>query len=597
MRQLQVRRLLLSAAYASRRRLAFGLASEIWRKRAWAGLIAIALLVAASIGSLVAGFEIAYRDLPGNGLLKKIDRKVRYVATGGPERIDNGEINTALLRLVADVGIVDVEGENLGSWFSQRGGGLTSFGSEVLLLPYDGQIRAARSGRDIWETGLRVPDNNREAYRSLINDPAFDNYLIAAEQLRYNDILHYQSDVGRGLIASYTEFHPEELCFTNTLAKLDVPATAQSVSDIQADAQDWKILYRSRPCLPLKDRDFAIEGHIAGGRLAFVAPSTVLMTMGDFHFDGMRPSGNSIAQDPDADYGKLLAIDVITGSARTISTGHRNAQGITIDANGDVFMVEHGPQGGDELNRVREGENYGWPLESYGIAYSNNQLPEAASFGRHGSFAAPELAWVPSVGISGLTTIDGFHEAWDGDLLASSLTGQSLFRIRFEHGKFAYSEPIAMKTRIRYVHQHSTGEIVLWTDNGELIFLTAEDFRSEEEPLRTYVAASHLDPRAEEQLVSAITHCAECHSFVAGDDRKAPSLARVHGAAIAGTGYAMYSEALTGLGGRWTSRTLGRYLSDPQAFAPGTNMPPLPSHDEELIHNIVGYLEFVEARL
>ncbi len=71
----------------------------------------------------------------------------------------------------------------------------------------------------------------------------------------------------------------------------------------------------------------------------------------------------------------------------------------------------------------------------------------------------------------------------------------------------------------------------------------------------------------------------------------------MHGAAIAGTGYTMYSDALTGHGGRWTSHTLGRYLSDPQAFAPGTNMPPLPSQDEELIHNIVGYLEFVEARL
>ena len=127
----------------------------------------------------------------------------------------------------------------------------------------------------------------------------------------------------------------------------------------------WKILFESNPCLPLKETYRALEGHMAGGRIAFDGQETLYLASGDYHWDGMYAPA-ALAQDEAADYGKVIAINVFSGNAEQVSRGHRNTQGIAIDNSGSIWVTEQGVRGGDELNLIKKGENYGWPDASLG---------------------------------------------------------------------------------------------------------------------------------------------------------------------------------------------------------------------------------------
>ena len=89
-----------------------------------------------------------------------------------------------------------------------------------------------------------------------------------------------------------------------------------------------------------------------------------------------------VCQDPDQDYGKVIDLDLVSGTRRIVAAGLRNMQGVALTAGGALYTVEHGLLGGDELNAIVDGANYGWPLESYGIAYSKEPLPGSLSFSR-----------------------------------------------------------------------------------------------------------------------------------------------------------------------------------------------------------------------
>jgi glucose/arabinose dehydrogenase len=134
------------------------------------------------------------------------------------------------------------------------------------------------------------------------------------------------------------------------------------------------------------------------------------------------------AQNPDSDFGKILKIDLRTSTKSHVSIGHRNPQGLTITASGAMYATEHGPQGGDELNLIVPGKNYGWPIETYGAHYGKYDWPVQTRNAK--AFERPVLAWVPSIGVSNLIELENFHPAWNGDLLVESLKAQSLFRLR-----------------------------------------------------------------------------------------------------------------------------------------------------------------------
>jgi cytochrome c2 len=545
------------------------------------------------------GFEVGIRKLFPYGIMRRIDGKIErlFFSSASPERLTATQYHSTLVRLVSDVGTIDIgRTAPLTKLLAQNGGGLTSFGDDVLVLPYNGKIYAASSASDIKETNIAAPDNNRAAYQSAADLEEFKDYAFHKENLRYNDILFFESEIGRGLIASYTEYHPDRHCYTNTLAKLVIDADVKSIHMIKATPGDWKVVYRTSPCLPFKNRYLALEGHMAGGRIVFEKPSTVYLTSGDFHIDGMRSEGPGIAQEPDAQYGKVLAIDIESGDGRIISMGHRNMQGVVLDDASRLLVIEHGPRGGDELNLIIEGSNYGWPLESYGTTYRGMPIPNSVSLGRHETFNSPIFAWVPSIAASGITRVDGFHEAWDGDFLVSSLRDRSLYRIRMEGDRVIYSERIEIGARIRYVHLHTNGQIVLWTDNQELIFLTAMDRSSEAEHFGQYLERADLSASMKRKLQTAMDRCTECHSLATNDHALTPSLNRIFGDPIASTPFAGYSPALDNKSGRWTRQSLVKYIANPQAFAPGTTMPTPQIDDPKVINEVINYLEDLDKQ-
>src|SRR5262249_31167125 len=131
-----------------------------------------------------------------------------------------------------------------------------------------------------------------------------------------------------------------------------------------------------------------------------------------------------------------------------------------------LFSTEHGARGGDELNVIAEGSNYGWPNVTLGTGYDSYNWEVGRSLvGTHAEYTAPLFAWVPSIAVLQLIEVNNCHPRWDGDLLVGSLKASSLYRLRLEAGRVLYSEPIWIGQKIRDIAQTINGIIVLWTDD------------------------------------------------------------------------------------------------------------------------------------
>lgn len=467
------------------------------------------------------------------------------------------------------------------------GGGLTSFGTSVLVLTHEGRIFFARSADGgVHELPLEPPDNGFMEYRRAAEE-RFADLTHDFPSFRYNDILHYRSGEHHGLAVSYTEFVDEEDCYRTAIAVLRLPPDIVEPERIEEVSQGWDVLHRTRPCLPLKDTWQAIEGHMAGGRLAFRPPSTIYLASGDYAWDGSY-APEVLAQDETNDYGKVLAVDLSSGAPTVVSVGHRNPQGIALDTAGRLWVAEHGPRGGDELNLIVEGANYGWPLEALGVQYSGLPLPRAPNPGRHDRFTRPVYAWLPSVAASSLTALRDFDPAWDGDLLMGTLRSGNLVRIRVRGDRVLFAETIPFGPRIRYVHQHRDGRLVVFTDDHHLAFLRPAD-RSEVARFVDDFIAAQPDSLGNE-LRAAVAACQECHSLEPGFDQTAPNLFSVFGARVASTPFEGYSAALRQRGGRWSREALTDYLDDPASFAPGTTMPDPDLDDPRIVAALIDLL-------
>jgi cytochrome c2 len=290
----------------------------------------------------------------------------------------------------------------------------------------------------------------------------------------------------------------------------------------------------------------------------------VLLTVGDQGFNGVDFATDHV-QDPNASYGKTVIVDLADGSWEPYTIGHRNPQGLWVDSAG-VWLTEHGPQGGDELNRLRRGEHYGWPLVTYGTDYGRETWPLNVRQGRHEGFAKPVYSWLPSIGASNLIVVQGtLFEGWRGDLLIGSLVSEALWRVRVEADRVALVERIDLGERVRDIVEDPSGRILLLTDSYSILQLSPT----------THVYAV----------------CASCHGPVDGSAaRLGPPLNGVVGRPVASVTEFPYSDALRSLEGAWTAERLHLFLQDPQAFAPGTTMRMHGIGDEQTRARIIEYL-------
>ncbi len=212
-----------------------------------------------------------------------------------------------------------------------------------------------------------------------------------------------------------------------------------------------------------------------GGRMAFLPDGSLLLTLGDgfdyreqaqvlsnhlgkivrLNTDGSSPAGNPFIDDEDA-------------MPEIFSYGHRNVQGIVYDARNDrIYAHEHGPAGGDELNLIEPGLNYGWPVATYGLDYSGARI---SPYTEMEGTEQPLTYWVPSIAPSGLTIYygDKFPD-WQGDLFVAALVPGDVRRLDMVDGNVASEETLFadLGERIRHVAVGPDGYLYLLTDNPE----------------------------------------------------------------------------------------------------------------------------------
>ena len=165
----------------------------------------------------------------------------------------------------------------------------------------------------------------------------------------------------------------------------------------------------------------------------------------------------NLAQDDNSMFGKILFIDLKTKKHIIFSKGHRVQQGLTVE-NNSIISTEHGPRGGDEINLIQFGQNYGWPISSYGEPHhwekKSSKVYEYLKSHKDHGFIEPIYSFVPSIGISDIIKVpNNFSEFWQNNFLIASLNGSKIYRILFDKNfsKLLYRENIYIGKRIREI--------------------------------------------------------------------------------------------------------------------------------------------------
>ena len=443
----------------------------------------------------------------------------------------------------------------------QTGGGLEDLGQGYLVATGEGLLhyftRDAHGELHASRLPYRVPLNAADFAQSGESEYGLGVF-------RVTDILVEEE---AGQVALYAAHHFYYKANDCVVLRLSIMRGASERIINGTHPEQWQTVFETKPCMPRSSgpKNVVFHGLESGGRLARLDPATILMTTGDHQFDGWN-SEQMAAQDLASHYGKTLAIDLESGTASVFTFGHRNPQGLFVTKSREIWSTEHGPHGGDELNRLVRGTNYGWPLATYGTDYGDhNTWPVSLTPNDHRGFEEPVYSWVPSIAISNLIVLEtNRFPAWQGDLLIGSYR-ESLYRARIRAGRVVTLESIRLRTRrdrIRDLIEDRDGNIVLWFDDGPVAFLEPAGAAS--------VPTTEATANRGQALFGA---CAACHAVADGaTHRLGPDLARIVGSPIGDREGFRYSPALANRSGRWTDESLDRFLADPQAFAPGNTM-------------------------
>ena len=449
-----------------------------------------------------------------------------------------------------------------------KGGALATIGNRYLLATGDGRL--FNFG---WHGDPEELTFDKLPFRVPLNTAAFAvdaEKRVDKSKFRVADILVNESGAEATLFASHHFWKSDARCFVLRVSKL---AMAVSTGKIEALQPEWETIYETKPCLSFKKKGHAFGGHQAGGRMSMLGDDALLLTVGDHTFDG---SGSELLlpQDEAASYGKTIRIQLSDGGVEMFSTGHRNPQGLLVTDDGDIWSTEHGPQGGDELNRIVQNENYGWPYVTYGTGYGKMTWALSQNEGRHDGYTMPVYSWLPSIGVSNLISIEADEfPIWREDFFVASMKAKQLFRLRVRDGRVIYAEPFEIGRRIRDLVEGHDGRIILWTDDSALVS----------------IRQAGDDNRGGLQFSA----CAGCHQINDGTDHGiGPDLAAVVGRKVASKAGFEYSDAMTRLADKnWSVDLLDKFLENPGAVVPGTTMTFGGIKDPEVRASIIRYLD------
>jgi aldose sugar dehydrogenase len=260
--------------------------------------------------------------------------------------------------------------------------------------------------------------------------------------------------------------------FSENIAGGTVTAVAKGrLSDNESTIENASVIYRANP---------AYNGTLHyGGRIVFDKQGNLFVSTGERSDLATRPLSQSVT----AALGKVLHITTDgqpapgnptfseAGALPVLYTiGHRNPQGLAIHpTTGELWQGEHGPRGGDEINRIQPGKNYGWPIITYGIEYSGATIGEGIT--QKDGLEQPVYYWDPVVSPSGMTFYSGDRvPEWKNNLFIGALSGQHIVRLVIRDNKVAGEERLLAGEgqRFRDVTQGVDGALYAITDQGRL---------------------------------------------------------------------------------------------------------------------------------
>ena len=278
--------------------------------------------------------------------------------------------------------------------------------------------------------------------------------------------------LGICLDPSFDENRMVYWAFSEPLPQGNVTAIAKGkLSSDEKSMEGVKVIYRATP---------AYKGTLHyGGRVLFSKDGHLFVSTGERSDLETRPQ----AQDLNSGLGKIIRIDTdgkpVEGNPfqgksdarpEIYSFGHRNVQGIAFHpGTGDLWETEFGPRGGDELNRIEPGKNYGWPVITYGIEYAGQNIGD--SIQQKEGMEQPVYYWDPVISPSGITFYDGEEMAeWKNNLFISSLSGMHICRLVIENDKVVGEERLLADERQRFrdIAQGKDGALYAITDQGRL---------------------------------------------------------------------------------------------------------------------------------
>jgi glucose/arabinose dehydrogenase len=316
-------------------------------------------------------------------------------------------------------------------------------GGDLLVSERPGRLRIVTAGGELGEPieGLpEVADSGQGGLLDVALGPAFER--------------------DRTIYWSYSE--PRESGNATSVAR-------GTLAEDRRRLEGVRVIFRAEP---------AYDGNKHfGSRLAFGPDGMLYVTLGERSDRSMRPQ----AQQLDSHMGKILRLtpdgqaapgNPFAGRPDALpeiwSLGHRNVQAADFDAQGRLWEVEHGARGGDELNRVEKGRNYGWPLVTYGEEYSGE--PIAGSSTSRPGFEPPVYYWDPVIAPSGAEFYEGdAFPAWRGSLFVGGLIAASLVRLAIEDGRVTGEEHLLADRgqRVRDVREGPDGALYVVTDEGD----------------------------------------------------------------------------------------------------------------------------------
>lgn len=381
--------------------------------------------------------------------------------------------------------------------FAGKGGAIASLSRDLLVVTPRGRI--AVIGPDAKESiyiagNVPMEKSDRETARH--------DLLDIAGQIRVVGILLKEHQPGEFDLFVAHHYFTEE-CIRLRLSSTILIRGENSVNILP----QWRTLFDAEPCLAFSPRRRPALNR-AGGRMLVDGPHHLLLSIGDHGRDGWDTwmDTSPLPDNPASHLGKVVRIEIATGAAQILTSGHRNPQGMARSKDGRVWATEHGPEGGDELNLLRPGGKYGWPYVSYGtdsllvpglngrgtevkltrVPGLIGEAEQVEATGRHDGFVRPVFAWVPSVATSDFVFNDNrWFPLWHNDLLISTLEDRSVHRVRLHQDKVQYVERIRVSDeRIRDIALMPDGRIALLLDlASKVLFLSrsnkycTEEFR------------------------------------------------------------------------------------------------------------------------